>query len=142
MFLVNSKPRGIIKFKDFDFNGWGIGGAGGSLYRFMSGVYALLQGKEHLNFSGWNEYSAKRKDHKLDELIEEVGEDNANDEWREEFTQWDVSGSYDFSKGFSLFLEFSNIGNRPRYNYIGIPSRAREHSVNGISFNTGLRWSL
>ena len=35
--------------KDFDFNGWGIGGAGGSLYRFMSGVYALLQGKEHLN---------------------------------------------------------------------------------------------
>jgi len=75
-------------------------------------------------------------------FIEEVGEDNDNDEWREEFTQWDVSGSYDFSKGFSLFLEFSNIGNRPRYNYIGIPSRAREHSVNGISFNTGLRWSL
>jgi len=35
--------------KDFDFNGWGIGGAGGSLYRFMSGVHALLQGKEHLN---------------------------------------------------------------------------------------------
>ena len=40
--------------KDFDFNGWGIGGAGGSLYRFMSGVYALLQGKEHLNSR--NEY--------------------------------------------------------------------------------------
>ena len=37
------------KVKDFDFNGWGIGGAGGSLYRFMSGIYALLQGKEHLN---------------------------------------------------------------------------------------------
>ena len=35
--------------KDFDFNGWGIGGAGGSLYRFMSGVYSHLQGKEHLN---------------------------------------------------------------------------------------------
>lgn len=32
------------------------------------------EGKEHLNFSGWNEYSAKRKDHKLDELIEEVEE--------------------------------------------------------------------
>ena len=40
--------------KDFDFNGWGIGGAGGSLYRFMSGVYSLLQGKEHLNSR--NEY--------------------------------------------------------------------------------------
>ena len=35
--------------KDFDFNGWGIGGAGGSLYRFMSDVYALLKGTEHLN---------------------------------------------------------------------------------------------
>ena len=35
--------------KDFDFNGWGIGGAGGSLYRFMSGVHSLLQGNEHLN---------------------------------------------------------------------------------------------
>ncbi len=40
--------------KDFDFSGWGIGGAGGSLYRFMSGVHALLQGNEHLNPT--NEY--------------------------------------------------------------------------------------
>lgn len=29
-------------------------------------------GKRHLNFSDWDSYSAKRKDHKLDELIEEV----------------------------------------------------------------------
>ena len=34
--------------KDFPFYGWGIGGCGGSLYRFMSGVVALLSGKEHL----------------------------------------------------------------------------------------------
>ena len=34
--------------KDYPFNGWGIGGCGGSLYRFMSGVRALLSGKEHL----------------------------------------------------------------------------------------------
>lgn len=34
--------------KDFEFNGWGIGGAGGSLYRFMSGLLAILVGKEHL----------------------------------------------------------------------------------------------
>ncbi|MAW94733.1 MULTISPECIES: heme-binding domain-containing protein [unclassified Leeuwenhoekiella] len=30
------------------------------------------EGKEHLNFANWESYSAKRKDHKLDELIEEV----------------------------------------------------------------------
>ena len=32
------------------------------------------EGKEHLNFSAWDTYSAKKKDHKLDELIEEVEE--------------------------------------------------------------------
>ena len=37
--------------KDFDFMGWGIGGCGGSLYRFMSGVLALINGKEHLKDS-------------------------------------------------------------------------------------------
>ncbi|WMI69963.1 heme-binding domain-containing protein [Mangrovimonas sp. YM274] len=31
-------------------------------------------GKKHLNFSAWNDYSVKKKDHKLDELIEEVEE--------------------------------------------------------------------
>lgn len=31
-------------------------------------------GKKHLDFSKWSEYSLKRKDHKLDELIEEVEE--------------------------------------------------------------------
>ncbi len=35
--------------KGFEFDGWGIGGCGGSLYRFMSGIMALMQGKEHYN---------------------------------------------------------------------------------------------
>ncbi|MGB5943088.1 MAG: heme-binding domain-containing protein [Leeuwenhoekiella sp.] len=34
----------------------------------------IEDGKRHLNFSEWDSYSAKRKDHKLDELIEEVEE--------------------------------------------------------------------
>lgn len=29
-------------------------------------------GKEHLNFSKWSEYSLKKKEHKMDELYEEV----------------------------------------------------------------------
>lgn len=32
----------------------------------------IEEGKGHLNFSEWESYSVKRKDHKLDELIEEV----------------------------------------------------------------------
>lgn len=35
--------------KGFEFDGWGIGGCGGSLYRFMSGIMALMQGKEQYN---------------------------------------------------------------------------------------------
>jgi len=34
----------------------------------------IEEGKEHFNLSAWNEYSIKKKDHKLDELIEEVEE--------------------------------------------------------------------
>ena len=30
------------------------------------------EGREHLNFSEWNSYSAKKKDHKLEEVIETV----------------------------------------------------------------------
>ena len=32
------------------------------------------EGKEHLDFAKWDSYSIKKKDHKLDELIEEVEE--------------------------------------------------------------------
>lgn len=32
------------------------------------------EGKEHLNFSEWASYSAKKKDHKLEEIAEEVKE--------------------------------------------------------------------
>lgn len=32
------------------------------------------EGKEHLNFSDWENYTAKKKDHKLEEMIEEVKE--------------------------------------------------------------------
>ncbi|MCK9430150.1 MAG: hypothetical protein M0R17_09120 [Candidatus Omnitrophica bacterium] len=32
----------------FPFNGWGIGGAGGSLYRFMCGIMTLVENQEHL----------------------------------------------------------------------------------------------
>ncbi len=34
----------------------------------------IEEGNEHFNVSKWNSYDAKKKDHKLDELIEEVEE--------------------------------------------------------------------
>lgn len=32
--------------KDFEFKGWGIGGAGGSLFRFMTAIMTLMENKE------------------------------------------------------------------------------------------------
>ena len=66
--------------KDFEFSGWGVGGAGGSMYRFMSGVLALINGKEHLKPN--NEYfhilgTSKIRDFlmliQLQKSLEEVG---------------------------------------------------------------------
>lgn len=34
----------------------------------------VTNGKKHLNFAHWEQYSTKRRDHKLDELIEEIEE--------------------------------------------------------------------
>ncbi|WP_036386877.1 heme-binding domain-containing protein [Muricauda sp. MAR_2010_75] len=34
----------------------------------------IEEGKEHLNFSDWENYTIKKKDHKLEELVEEVEE--------------------------------------------------------------------
>jgi hypothetical protein len=34
----------------------------------------IEEGKEHLNFSDWENYDSKKKDHKLEEVIEEVKE--------------------------------------------------------------------
>jgi hypothetical protein len=34
----------------------------------------IKDGQKHLNFSKWNEYSLKKKEHKMDELHEEVAE--------------------------------------------------------------------
>ena len=34
----------------------------------------VKDGKKHLNFSAWNTYSLKKKEHKMDELHEEVAE--------------------------------------------------------------------
>lgn len=38
-------------------------------------AYDVNDGRKHLNFSTWGEYKAKKKNHKLEELVEEVESD-------------------------------------------------------------------
>lgn len=37
-------------------------------------AHHIEEGKEHLNFDAWNSYSLKRKEHKIEEVYEEVEE--------------------------------------------------------------------
>ncbi|RLD20970.1 MAG: cytochrome C [Bacteroidetes bacterium] len=48
-------------------------------YAYVAPVSIWVQdhiddGRKHLNFSKWASYDAERRDHKLEELVEEVGE--------------------------------------------------------------------
>lgn len=74
--------------------------------------------------------------------IEEVGEDSDNDEYRDATSTLDFSATYKFNKGFDLFLQLNNITNEVRYNYLGRPTRAIEHSITGSSFDVGVKWTL
>lgn len=76
-------------------------------YAYVAPVSLWVQGhikdaRKHLNFSEWANYDAERRDHKLEELVEEVGEGHMplnsylkahpearlTDAQREELTDW------------------------------------------------------
>lgn len=73
---VSSEVESILKTSCFDCH------SNHTSYPFYAQVapisfwinHHLEEGKEHLNFSDWNNYSIKKKLHKLDEIIEEIEE--------------------------------------------------------------------
>ena len=73
---VSSEVESILKTSCFDCH------SNHTSYPFYAQVapisfwinHHVEDGKEHLNFSDWNNYSIKKKLHKLDEIIEEIEE--------------------------------------------------------------------
>ena len=73
---VSSEVESILKTSCFDCH------SNHTSYPFYAQVapisfwinHHVEEGKEHLNFSDWNNYSIKKKLHKLDEIIEEIDE--------------------------------------------------------------------
>lgn len=73
---VSSEVESILKTSCFDCH------SNHTSYPFYAQVapisfwinHHVEEGKEHLNFSDWNNYSIKKKLHKLDEIIEEIEE--------------------------------------------------------------------
>ncbi len=51
---IDSYQHWYNNVKDFEFNGWGVGGLRGAVYPTMSSLAVLLEGKEHLKLT--NEY--------------------------------------------------------------------------------------
>lgn len=70
----------------------------------------VKHGKEELNFSEWNTYSTKRKDHKLEEIIEEVEEGKmpiSSYKWTHgdaELTEEQIKGLADWVTGARAML--------------------------------------
>ena len=73
---VTSEVESVLKTSCFDCH------SNHTSYPFYAQVapisfwinHHVEEGKEHLNFSDWNNYSTKKKLHKLDEIIEEIDE--------------------------------------------------------------------
>ena len=73
---VTSEVESVLKTSCFDCH------SNHTSYPFYAQVapisfwinHHVEEGKEHLNFSDWNNYSIKKKLHKLDEIIEEIDE--------------------------------------------------------------------
>ena len=73
---VSSEVESVLKTSCFDCH------SNHTNYPFYAQVapisfwinHHVEEGKEHLNFSDWNNYTIKKKLHKLDEIIEEVDE--------------------------------------------------------------------
>ena len=73
---VSSEVESVLKTSCFDCH------SNHTNYPFYAQVapisfwinHHVEEGKEHLNFSDWNNYSIKKKLHKLDEIIEEIDE--------------------------------------------------------------------
>jgi TonB-dependent receptor len=74
--------------------------------------------------------------------IEEVGGDADEDEWRDATTTVDFSFTWMFENGLDLFFQANNLTNETKYVYSGIPTRSRQYSITGKTFNIGASWTF
>ncbi|MEO1245704.1 MAG: TonB-dependent receptor [Pseudomonadota bacterium] len=74
--------------------------------------------------------------------IEEVGDNADEDLWRDAATTVDFSFTYMFDNGIDVFLQGNNLTDEVKYVYFGVPSRSRQYSITGRTFNLGAKWSF
>jgi TonB-dependent receptor len=76
-------------------------------------------------------------------LIEVGGDPNGDqDQWRESHLQFDISGLYKILPYMDVFLEFVNISDEPKVEYLGISDRPIKQEYYSWWLRGGLRFSL
>ncbi len=75
-------------------------------------------------------------------FIEEVGGNADEDEWRDDTTTVDFSFTWMFENGLDIFFQANNLTDEVKYIYYGIPTRSRQYSITGRSFNLGASWTF
>ncbi len=74
--------------------------------------------------------------------IEEVGGDADEDEWRDAATTVDFSFTWMFENGLDVFFQANNLTDEVKYVYVGIPTRSRQYSITGRTYNVGAVWAF
>ena len=107
------------KIKDFDFNGWSVGGVGSSLYRFMAALSVLLDGKEHLKMN--NEYLHILGTSRIRDFLMTVQLQKSLEEIGSNMTVTTDSSSPDRAVVFGTFYTNFSI-NKARFESINFPN--------------------
>jgi len=98
------------------------------------GNFALIYEKDSIVSRLSMNYSGK--------WLEEVGGDADEDEWTDSATTVDFSFTWMFENGLDLFFQANNLTDQAKYVYMGIPTRSRQYSITGTTFNVGASWTF
>jgi outer membrane receptor protein involved in Fe transport len=74
--------------------------------------------------------------------IEEVGGNADEDEWMDEATTVDFSFTWMFENGLDIFFQANNLTDEVKFVYVGIPTRSRQYSITGTTYNLGASWTF
>ena len=98
------------------------------------GNFALIYEKDSIVSRLSMNYSGK--------WLEEVGGNADEDEWTDSATTVDFSFTWMFENGLDLFFQANNLTDQAKYVYMGIPTRSRQYSITGRTFNVGASWTF
>ncbi|MCK9273380.1 hypothetical protein M0P65_07630 [Candidatus Gracilibacteria bacterium] len=118
------------RMKKFEFSGWAIGGAGGILYRLISSIAVLLDGKEHLKTS--NKYLHMLGSSSLSEFFILAQLQKSLNDIGSSLQVMTDSSSPSFSVAFGTYYTAANL-KKCVYSTVNVPKQ-KQHSIDNNMF--------